>query len=820
MSIIHKLKSKAGSFRETYRRTKYARYYKHLDIEKNVILYDSYFGRGMICNPYALFIELIHHEEFKNYVHVWVLEDRIGNEPAMHPFNTNQNVQIVRRHSDEHLKFLASAGYIITNVSLPFYYCKKPGQVYVNTWHGTPIKSLGYDIPGAAVTISNVLRNFLSADYIISASPFLTSVYLDKYKLRGLFEGKIIEEGYPRNDRIFNTPKSDVLALLNRYDIFPNPDKKIILYAPTWKGNDYYHPQVNVNDYIHFKKKLEELIDTDEYQILLKPHQVVYKELQKSGQLNDSLIPAYVDTNELLAITDVLISDYSSIFFDFLASKKPVIFYIPDLEDYQNYRGLYMEPEELPGPALTSLEEIADAINNLDKTMSTYGEKYTAAEAFACPYDDGNVTKRLIDIIFKNQTEDASGRPYKIISCDTSTKKKLLFFGGGLRMNGISTALRTMLDYINYDKYDVTVYAGNLKFADSKDMICTFHQNARIFARVAYTPATFTEQIRNDFLRVFGFAFPLMKYIYPKKMYDREFQRCFGESHFDTVIDYSGYGSFYSILLLSAANAKKLIWQHNDLLTEKNKVVNHKKPHSRELRVVFSTYPFYDKIVGCSEATMKVNLEKIGYHNLSDKCCFVRNAANFTRVIEGAKDTFTSKEAADAGFPDLLDKSLISFVNMGRLSPEKNQAALIKAFAKLYESNKNIRLYIIGDGALMGELKALIHTLELDNKVFLTGNMENPFMLMKECSCFILPSLHEGQPVSILEARLLKLPIIMSDFSSASSSMMENGQLVIGNTVSDIYDGLVSFINGEVPVCDFNYEHYNEITIKQFEKLI
>lgn len=820
MNILHKLKAKAGNLKETHRRTKYARYYKHLDIDKNIILYDSYFGRGVICNPYAIFLELINNKDFENYTHVWVLEDRVENEPAIQPFLTNKNIMTIRRHSDEHLKYLASAGYIITNVSLPFYYCKKPGQVYVNTWHGTPVKSLGFDIPDAPVTISNVLRNFLSADYIISASPFLTNIYLDKYKLKGIFQGKIIEEGYPRNDRIFNAEKEEVLALLKRYNIHLKPDKKVILYAPTWKGSDYYHPQVNVNDYITFKNTLEELINTDEYQILLKPHQVVYKELQKSGQLNDALIPAFVDTNELLSITDILISDYSSIFFDFLASGRPVIFYIPDLKEYKNYRGLYMEPEDLPGPALTSLEEIGGSINNLDKTINIYKDKYSKARKFACPYDDGKVTERIVDIIFKNKTEDASGHKYNIISCDNSQKKKLLFFAGGLRMNGISTALRTMLDYIDYDKYDVTVHAGNLRFSDSKEMICTLNKNARIFARVAYTPATFTEQIRNDFLRVFGFHFPLMKYIYPRKMYDREFIRCFGESHFDTVIDYSGYGSFYSILLLSEKNAKKLIWQHNDLLTDKNKIVNHKKPHNRELRVVFSTYPFYDQIVGCSEATMKVNLEKIGYYNLKDKCCFVRNAANFTRVIKGAERSFTMEDAASAGLPDLLDKSLISFVNMGRLSPEKNQAALIQAFARLYEHNPNVRLYIIGDGPLMGDLKALITTLGLEGKVVLTGNMDNPFMLMKECSCFVLPSLYEGQPVSILEARLLNLPIIMSDFSSAASSIMENGQLVIGNTVSDIYEGLVSFIDGHVPTCDFNYENYNRITIEQFEEIV
>ena len=311
-----------------------------------------------------------------------------------------------------------------------------------------------------------------------------------------------------------------------------------------------------------------------------------------------------------------------------------------------------------------------------------------------------------------------------------------------------------------------------------------------------------------------------MKKIYPKAMYDREFIRCFGTSDFDAVIDYSGYGSFYSILLLSAKNAKKLIWQHNDLLTDKNKIVNHKKPHSRELRVVFSTYQFYDKIVGCSEATMKVNLEKIGYSELKDKCCFVRNAANFERVINGSKESYTAESANEAGFPDLLNKDLISFVNMGRLSPEKNQAALIKAFAKAYDANKNLRLYIIGDGALMGELKDLVHSLNLDGKVILTGNLDNPFMLMKDCSCFILPSLHEGQPVSLLEARLLKLPIIMSNFSSAASSLFDNGQLVIGNSVDDIYNGLIAFINNEVPTCEFEYADYNNITIKQFEDII
>lgn len=819
MSILGKVKTKAGNLKETKRRAKYAKYYKNLLIDDKVILYDSYFGRGMICNPYALFLELLHNEDFKDYTHVWVIEDRYGNEPVMEQFQNYKNVFAIARHSDDHLRYLASAKYIITNVSLPFYYCKKKGQVYVNTWHGTPIKSLGYDMPDAPVTISNVLRNFLSTDYIVSASPFLTSVFLEKYKLDGLYEGTIIEEGYPRNDRLFHSDKETVIANMKKYGIDIDSKKEIILYAPTWKGSDYNHPEIDVDAYIDFKRTIESMIDADRYQVLLKPHQVVYKELKKSGRMSDSLIPAFIDTNELLSITDILISDYSSIFYDYLATDKPVIFYIPDLEEYKNYRGLYIEPEELPGPCFTNLSEVGEVINNLENAMIKYRPSYEKAKAFACSKDDGNVSKRIIDVVFYNKTSDENGREYKLVKCENK-KKKLLFFGGGLRMNGISTALRTMLDYIDYDKYDVTVYAGNLKFPDSKEMICTFNKNARIFSRVSFTPATFGEMIRNDFLRVFGFHAPFMNRVYPKTMYDREFVRCFGESRFDTVIDYSGYGSFYSILLLSSENSKKLIWQHNDLLTEKHKKVNGKKPHNRELRVVFSTYPFFDKIVGCSEATMNVNLEKIGYSHLADKCCFVRNAANFDRVLLGAKESFTPDTAKDAGIPELLEDHLTSFVNMGRLSPEKNQAALIQAFAKLHKEHPNTRLYIIGDGALMGELNSLIASHNLEGKVIMTGNMDNPFMLMKECDCFVLPSLHEGQPVSLLEARLLGLPIIMSDFSSAKSSLFDNGQLLIGNSVDDIYEGLVDFMEGKVPTCKFDYQDYNKDTIYQFEKII
>ncbi len=815
MNVLGIIRKKAGSLKVTLRRSRYAKYYKHLDVDRNVVLYDSYFGRGFICNPYALFLALKNDPEFQHMKHIWVLDS----DDIQNPMKDDACVITVKRHSKAHLKALASAGYLITNVSMPYYYCKKPEQIYVNTWHGTPLKSLGYDIPDSAATISNVLRNFLSADYMISANPFLTSIYREKYKLDGLYQGTIIEEGYPRNDRLFEAERPAVLEKLSSFGVPVDAGKKIILYAPTWKGSDYYKPEIDAEEFTGFKNTLEQMIDTGTYQILIKPHQVVYKELAKSGKLSEMMVPAEMDTNELLSVTDILISDYSSIFYDFLASGRPVLFYIRDLDKYQNERGLYLKPSDLPGPALTTLSEVGDAINRLSQVCAKYAELYRQSRQFACPYDDGQVSRRIIDIVFRRRTVDKDGRPYRLISC-ASEKKKLLFFAGGLRMNGISTALFNTLQYLDYNKYDVTVFAANLKSDESRAMICSLPKQARAFARIDYTPATFLEQIRNDFLRVFGFHFPLMKKIYPKAMYDREFRRCFGESLFDTVIDYSGYGSFYSILLLSAGYAKKLIWQHNDLKADQQKSVGGKYPHRRELRVVFSTYGFYDRIVGCSEDIMKVNLEKIGYSHLSDRCAFVRNTANFERVLSGIRNPLSLQSATAMGISEILDSSLISFVNMGRLSPEKNQETLILAFAKIHEKYHNTRLYILGDGPLRASLSALVSELHLDGKVYLTGNVENPFQIMKECDCFVLPSLYEGQPVSILEARLLSMPIIMSRFGSYRSAVIPNGQILTDTDVESIFCGMEQFLEQGAPPYQFSYQEYNRETMRQLEDLV
>ena len=825
MSIIGKVKGKIGNLKETKRRMKYASFYKKLPINEKVVLYDSFMSRGLLDNPYAIFKQLISLTEFDKLKHVWAIEDFEGNAPFIESLSS-KGVVFVKRHSKEYLRYLATAKYLFTNVSMPFYYVKKDGQILVNTWHGVPLKKLGYDLDDAVYTISNVLRSMLSSDYMISPCPHLTNIYLDKYKLDGLYTGKIIETGYPRCDLIESTDRYEIINRLSEYGIEIETDengdyKQLILYAPTWKGTDFGKPDLSVDEYIKVKETLERGLDQSKYQILIKPHQVVYNQLKDRNDLKGLFVPAYIDADELMSITDILISDYSSIFFDFLITGRPVIFYVPDLKDYESYHGLYFDMNNLPGPVTDKAEDICDYIKTLKQIKERYKSQYATMKNICAPFEQGNSTKSVIDIIFRNKDTDEWGNKYHILEGFVN-KKRILLYGGGMLLNGITTSFINLLDHIDYDKYDVTVFSGKIAHIPEKmEMLMRVNKKARTFPRISYTPATFTEQIRFYLNRIFGFRGGLFDKLYPKETYDREFRRCFGDAKFDVVIDFSGYGSFYSILMLSGGDAKKLIWQHNDLSLDRLKKVEGKRPHKRELKVVFSTYKFYDKIVGCSKATMNINLKKIGYSELKDKCTFVENIANLDRVIEGAKVDISVEEAKAKGYDGLLDENITCFVNMGRFSPEKNHKELIKAFAEVNKNHPDTRLYIIGEGPLFGDLKKLCKELGLNDEngrknVIFTGKLDNPFAVMKECNLFILPSVYEGQPVVLLEARTLGLPIIMSDFDSYTSSLMGDNQLVCGKDAKSIYEAMEKYFTGEIPTEVFDADAYTKRALDEF----
>ena len=199
-------------------------------------------------------------------------------------------------------------------------------KIYINTWHGTPLKTLGKDMEGPIGQHKNIQRNFLHSDYILSPNKFTSEKLIDSHDLEGLYNGEIIEEGYPRMDLTFNTDKEELRKTLENI-IELDPHKKIILYAPTWRGEVGSVSNINEELFNHISALNEKI--PDDYQLILKVHTLLFKYIKHDEQLMNKCIPDCIDTNELLSLVDILITDYSSIFFDYMATNKPIsVFYV------------------------------------------------------------------------------------------------------------------------------------------------------------------------------------------------------------------------------------------------------------------------------------------------------------------------------------------------------------------------------------------------------------------------------------------------------------------------------------------------------------
>jgi CDP-glycerol glycerophosphotransferase (TagB/SpsB family) len=162
---------------------------------------------------------------------------------------------------------------------------------------------------------------------------------------------------------------------------------------------------VNPKELLEVKKRIEENLDSEEYQILIKPHQHVYKCLKDKKEYQGLLVPSLVDSNELMSIVDVLISDFSSIFIDYMVLDRPILFYITDLEEYEKTRGLKVSPKELPGPYSDKPEEIAEYIKNLETIRIQYADPYREMKSRLCLYEDGKVSERIVNLVFGKSQE-------------------------------------------------------------------------------------------------------------------------------------------------------------------------------------------------------------------------------------------------------------------------------------------------------------------------------------------------------------------------------------------------------------------------------
>lgn len=416
--ILEKIRKKNYFFNSIYQRIinwYYAFKYKIISynnpVDEKIIFFESFIGKQYACSPKAIYEQMLKDPYFKDYTFVWSFR-KYKRKKLKKEFTDSRTV-LVTYKSKKYYEYCAKAKYWITNWRMPVYMKKKKNQVFIETWHGTPLKKIGLDSTKEGIaqtsqkkTHKMYLKDAKGYDYFISPSHFCTKVFASAFGLDQLKKTNIIiETGYPRNDKLYNYTQDDIYSIKSKLNI--PLDKKIILYAPTWRDNQHI---LGVGNTLDINSTFQNFMNnvSDEYVVILRLHYLVASKVDLTGLENKVYNYSNIDdVNDLYLISDILITDYSSVFFDYANLKRPILFYMYDLEDYQhNIRDFYIDLASLPGPIIKTEEELLKAVYNIDKITEKYQSKYDMFSKTYNYLDDGNASKRVIDICVKNINSD------------------------------------------------------------------------------------------------------------------------------------------------------------------------------------------------------------------------------------------------------------------------------------------------------------------------------------------------------------------------------------------------------------------------------
>lgn len=350
-----------------------------IPLDNKLILFNAH-GRRYNDSPKAIYLEMVKDPRFKEYHFVWALD-----EPEKY------NIPGCTKVKMDTMKYFITAlksKYWITCVNIERgLHFKNKKTIYLNTWHGTPLKLVGNAVRGRKDF------NFSNVDIFCAAGNYEKEIYKSDFNV---LENSLILSGLPRNDELYNVSDEKIIEYKRSLNI--PLDKKVILYAPTWRDSSDIGKTYSINppmDMDYWKKELNE-----EYILLLRTHAYTNNLLgvKFDGFVRD--LSSYPDINHLLIISDILISDYSATIFDYSILERPIICFGYDYDDYLNDRGFYLDlEEELPNGVIRTQENIIKKIKNLNykdecKKTKNFKNKYINVGGYA--------TEKCLDLIIQN----------------------------------------------------------------------------------------------------------------------------------------------------------------------------------------------------------------------------------------------------------------------------------------------------------------------------------------------------------------------------------------------------------------------------------
>ncbi len=392
---VLKLKKKLGRFFSLtpHRKYLYTIFYKYFKVQNDVILLESFNGETINDSSlvFAREIQRLYPGRFKVYFS--------STNVKLHKILVDReklNVKLVDVQSAKYLKLLATAKYFLTNASTPTFYTRRPEQLYLQTWHGTPLKTLGKQMKKGIDSMGMAQHGFLQSSHLLFPNEFTRKAMMEDYNLEKLYTGKVVMSGYPRNQVLMQKEKSDEIR--SRYDL---EGKTVYAYLPTWRGTS--PSDVNVGDYINKLKIILHRLDkrlSDDQLFYVNLHHQLRTSISFDEYTHIREFPKDVDTYSFLNASDALVTDYSSVMFDYVLTRKPILLFMYDYDQYIADRGLYLDIKTLPFRQIFDEDEFYDCISS-DLCLS---DSYEGTEFFKSftQYEDVNNPERLLRMLIEN----------------------------------------------------------------------------------------------------------------------------------------------------------------------------------------------------------------------------------------------------------------------------------------------------------------------------------------------------------------------------------------------------------------------------------
>ncbi|MGH3265590.1 MAG: CDP-glycerol glycerophosphotransferase family protein, partial [Trebonia sp.] len=353
------------------------------------MLFVSWKGKQCADNPLAIAAELRRRGDGREQI--WAVTDYSRPAPP--------GARTVLTGTRDYFEAVARCRYLISNDDMPAHYRKPKGQFYLQTWHGTTLKRIGFDVEdprfiSGATYLRRLAADVARWDLLLSPNPFSTAALTQAFR----YAGEVRETGYPRNDVLSSADRDEIAARVRNRLGLP-AGKRVVLYAPTWRDDRNVHSGRYRFDLALDVAAAREALGED-HVLLLRGHHIMANDVTAGDSGGFCIdVTGYPEIADLYLLADVLITDYSSAMFDFAATGKPILLFTYDLEHYRDeLRGFYFDFEEqAPGPLLRTSQDVITALRDIDPITERYRSRYADFVARYCPLDDGKASARAIE---------------------------------------------------------------------------------------------------------------------------------------------------------------------------------------------------------------------------------------------------------------------------------------------------------------------------------------------------------------------------------------------------------------------------------------